>query len=268
MNVRHTVRAPAVAGRFYPAEPKKLEAAVRAYLEAAPPPREPRPLALVAPHAAYAYSGAIAGSAYALLAADPYDIRRVVLIGPSHLMAFPGLALPECDAFATPLGEHAVDADGVAALQAIPDVRRWDRPHQDEHSLEVHLPFLDVTLGSVPVIPLLTGSVDPEVVAAALERVWTLDTLVVVSSDLSHHLPYDRACTEDSRTARAVEHLYLEAVGPMQACGCGGLRGLLASARRRGLRARCVDLRNSGDTSGSRARVVGYGAFGLWAARA
>jgi hypothetical protein len=261
----HHVRPPAVAGRFYPADPAELEATVRGFFEVAVPPTlRTRPTALVAPHAGYPYSGPVAGSAYALLAPEPASVRRVLLVGPSHFVAFEGLALPEADVFTTPLGDHPVDHDGIVALASSPSVRRWDRPHRDEHCLEVHLPFLRVALGAVPILPIVTGSAAPRTVADALELAWTDDTLVVVSSDLSHYLPYDDARAVDERTAEAVERLDLGAVRSSQACGSVALRGLMEAARRRGLRARCVDLRSSGDTAGPRSEVVGYGAFGFW----
>lgn len=263
--MRRVVRPPAVAGRFYPAEAGELEETVRGFLSAAEPAdTPPRPVALVGPHAGYMYSGAVAGSAYALL--DPHGkaFRRVVLVGPSHFVTFEGIALPECDAFATPLGEHAVDAEAVAALLDSPIVHRWGRPHREEHCLEVHLPFVRIALGALPILPLLTGFVESDEVADALDLVWTPETLVVVSTDLSHYLPYADARRLDARTADAVERLHPDALGDRDACGVMGLRGLLASARRRGLRARCVDLRSSGDTGGGHARVVGYGAFGFW----
>lgn len=258
------VRPPAVAGRFYPADPAELEAAVRLHLDDARSPTRAPPRALVAPHAGYVYSGPVAGSAWALVGPARGRVRRAVLLGPSHHVAFAGLALPEWDALSTPLGEHPVDAEGAAALEAHPLVRRWDAPHRDEHCLEVQLPFLWATLGPVPVVPLVMGTADAHAVADEIESLWTPDTLVVVSSDLSHHLSYARARDADARTARAVEELRAADVGPAQACGATALRGLLTAARRRDMTATCVDLRNSGDTAGGIGRVVGYGAFGVW----
>jgi AmmeMemoRadiSam system protein B len=262
------VRPPAVAGRFYPATGEELEATVRGFLEAASPVPGFAPVALVAPHAGYVYSGAIAGSAYVLARGTAAAFRRVVLLGPSHYVSFRGLALPACAAFSTPLGEHAVDVGGVRELSAHPAVRPWARPHEEEHSLEVQIPFVRVVLGALPLVPLVTGDADPEDVADVLELVWTVDTLVVVSSDLSHYLPYDEARSVDAATAAAVESLDVDAVTPHRACGAVALRGLMVAARRRGLEARCVDLRSSGDTApgrhGPRGRVVGYGAFGFW----
>lgn len=278
MTARPVVRPPAVAGQFYPDDPRELEDMVRGFLsgegasratgaepEPPIPPPPGHPVALVAPHAGYVYSGPVAGSAYARILPRRGELRRAVVLGPSHYVAFRGLALPEGDAFGTPLGDHPLDAAGVAALEGHPAVRRSERAHAEEHSLEVHLPFLRVALGPVPVLPMVTGEAAPAEIADVLERVWDGSTLVVVSSDLSHYLPYDRAREADRRTAAAVEELRGDALGPHDACGVVALRGLLEAARRRGLVARCLDLRNSGDTAGSRGRVVGYGAFGLWA---
>jgi len=258
------VRPPAAAGRFYPADPRELEAMVRGFLDAAPRARGPGPLALVAPHAGYAFSGPVAGSAYAMVRPDAGTFRRVVIMGPSHYVAFRGLALPEGEAFAGPLGEHAVDPGGASLLAGHPAVRRWARPHREEHSLEVQIPFVRVALGALSLLPVVTGDAHPEEVADALELVWGPDTLVVVSSDLSHHLSYDDARRADAATAAAVVSLDVGAIAAHRACGSVALRGLMEAARRRGMEARCVDLRSSGDTAGDGRRVVGYGAFGFW----
>jgi AmmeMemoRadiSam system protein B len=266
VSTKGTVRPPAVAGRFYPDDPRELEATVRGFLDTASghrPPRDTLPVALVAPHAGYEYSGPVAASAYALVTNAPDRFRRAVLLGPSHYVAFEGCTLPECAAFTTPLGEHAVDADAVRAL-AVGGVARWARPHRDEHCLEVQLPFVRVALGALPLVPIVTGDAEPDEIADVIETLWTAETLVLVSSDLSHYLPYDRAREVDTATAAAVEALDVDGIGPHRACGAVALRGLMAWARRRGLEARCVDLRNSGDTAGPKSRVVGYGAFGFW----
>lgn len=263
-----------MAGRFYPDDPGALEAMVRGFLEdarrpsgsraAAPPIPDRPPVALVAPHAGYDYSGPVAGSAYALVEESRGSVRRVVLIGPSHHVAFRGLALPGCDAFDTPLGQHSVDAAGIAAMHESPVAGNYEEAHRHEHCLEVQLPFLRVALGPVAIVPVVTGDASPSEIADALHWAWTPDTLVVVSSDLSHYLTYDQARSTDRRTADAVERVDGPALRSHDACGVVALKGVLEAARRRGLVVRCVDLRNSGDTSGSRGRVVGYGAFGFW----
>jgi len=269
------VRPPVVAGSFYPADPGELRAQVDAFLAGAagrrsaepggdegtdPPPL--RPKALVAPHAGYVYSGPVAASAYALLPPLAKCVRRVVLLGPSHFVGFRGLALPAFDAFSTPLGEIGCDLEAMAVAAALGPVRVFDRAHDREHSLEVHLPFLQRVLKRFLLVPLAVGGAETEEVAEVLDALWGgEETLVVVSSDLSHYLPYATAVSMDADTCRAIESLDGRAIEDEQACGVRPLRGLLAAARRRRLVATTLDLRNSGDTAGDRSRVVGYGAW-------
>ncbi|MGD2067054.1 MAG: AmmeMemoRadiSam system protein B [Gemmatimonadota bacterium] len=264
------VRSPAVAGRFYAADPSVLRAAVRGYLrEARDDPALPRsapPEALVAPHAGYVFSGPVAGSAYAALARSGRSPTTVVLIGPAHYRPVRGLAVPTARAFRTPLGTVPVDGGAMEAARALPIVQEDDRAHAPEHALETQIPFLQVVLGDFAVVPLLAGAASGGEVAAVLDALWGENTLVVISSDLSHYLPYGEARRRDARTAAAVEALDPGAVGPDDACGWMPLRGLLEAARGRGLGARTLDLRNSGDTVGPRDRVVGYGAFAFGAA--
>ena len=257
-------RRPAVAGLFYPAEPGELAAAVRACLRAAAPAAGPPPRALIAPHAGYVYSGEIAGSAYARLAPLRGKVRRVVLIGPSHHVPFRGLAVPSADAFATPLGDVPVDRAAVERLLELPQVEERDDAHAREHSLEVQLPFLQEVLGAFALVPLAAGDASAEEVAEVLELLFDEPgTLVVVSSDLSHYHDYATARRLDAATSRAIEALRPEALDFESACGRVGVNGLLVLARRRGLSARTLDLRSSGDTAGPRDRVVGYGAYEL-----
>jgi AmmeMemoRadiSam system protein B len=260
------VRPPAVAGLFYPAEPQELSRCLGEMLRQAQPRAagRPAPKAIIAPHAGYVYSGPIAASAYALLAQAAARIARVVLLGPAHRVALRGLALPGAHAFATPLGTVELDEDGVAALERLPQVRVSAQAHALEHSLEVHLPFLQTVLPSFRVVPLVVGSASAEEVAEAIERLWGgEETAIVVSSDLSHYLSYDDARAVDRETARAILAL-ATAISHEQACGATPVAGLALSARRRGMRAELLDLRNSGDTAGDRSRVVGYGAFAFY----
>ena len=255
------VRQPAVAGKFYPADPGELREAVSRALGGAQT-SGPAPKAIIAPHAGYIYSGAVAASAYARLAPARDRIRRVVLIGPSHRVAFRGLAASSADAFATPLGRVPLDRECIDALLALPAVQLLDRAHQAEHSLEVHLPFLQVVLESFRLVPLAAGDASPAEVAGVLDAVWGgNETLIVVSSDLSHYLDYDSARRVDAGTRRAIEALRWEDLGEDQACGRNGVNGLLETARRRRMRVQTLDLRNSGDTAGTRDEVVGYGAW-------
>lgn len=259
-------RPPAVAGLFYPDDPRELRREVEGFLAAAPrtPAAGQAPLkALIVPHAGYVYSGAVAGTAYAQLRRRASPVRRVLLLGPAHRVAFRGLAVPSVGRFLTPLGPVALDRDAIARLRALPQVIESDSAHAQEHSLEVHLPFLQTVLGpSFLLVPVVVGDAEPEAVAELLELFWEDDeTLVVVSSDLSHYLDYARAQRLDGLTAQAIERLEPQALGHEQACGRIPVQGLLLQARRHGLRARTLALRNSGDTAGPRDRVVGYGAW-------
>ncbi len=256
-----TVRPPAVAGTFYPAEPHTLRRMVDGFLEQGQAEGEP-PKAMIVPHAGYVYSGPVAASAYARLRPHARTISRVVLLGPSHRVAFRGIAAPEADWFETPLGRVRIDQEAIDGLLDLPWVQRSDQAHALEHSLEVHLPFLQEVLEDFALVPLVVGDAQPEQVAQVIERLWGgPETLIVVSSDLSHYLDYDSARAIDERTSRAIEGLRPGDIGFDQACGALPVRGLLQVARRRGLRGRTIDLRNSGDTAGPRDQVVGYGAY-------
>lgn len=258
----NTTRPAAVAGHFYPGEGKTLADTVSSLLGVAqlgPPPK-----AIVAPHAGYVYSGPIAASAYARLKPQAGHIARVVLLGPTHRVAVRGLATPGAAAFATPLGVVPLDQEALQGIADLPQVVASPAAHAMEHSLEVHLPFLQTVLGEFKLVPLAVGDATREEVAEVLERLWGgEETLIVVSSDLSHYLPYEAAKRVDGATAKAI--LALEArVNHEQACGATALNGLLVVAQRRGLAVELLDLRNSGDTAGDRSRVVGYGAFAFF----
>lgn len=258
----HTARTPAVAGMFYPADARELRARVRALLAAAEPAAGPAPKAVIAPHAGYIYSGPVAASIYARLIPARGRIRRVVLLGPAHRVAFDGLALSSATAFATPLGEIPLDTAATAQLFTLPQIRILDEAHRAEHSLEVQLPFLQEVLGDFTLIPLVVGDAAPEEVSEVIEALWGGDeTLIVISSDLSHYHDYATARRLDAATSRAIESLRPQDIRYEDACGRNPVNGLLLCARRHGLCARMLDLRNSGDTAGTRDRVVGYGAF-------
>ncbi|MCU0895545.1 MAG: AmmeMemoRadiSam system protein B [Rhodospirillales bacterium] len=257
-----SIRPAAVAGMFYPANACELDAAVRVMLAEAEPSAGGRPKAIIAPHAGYIYSGPVAASAYACLAPFAAGISRVVLMGPAHRVRVGGIAVSTAEAFATPLGPVPVDAAAVAAVGSLPQVVRLEAAHADEHCLEVHLPFLQDVLGSFSIVPMLVGDASAEEVAEVLDRLWGgEETLIVVSSDLSHYLDYDSAKRLDARTSRAIEAFAPGEIGMEQACGRIPMAGLLTLARRRGLSVTTLDLRNSGDTAGDRRRVVGYGAW-------
>jgi len=255
----HT-RPPAVAGMFYPGDAATLKRDVNMYIAAGAVERK-APKAIIAPHAGYVYSGPIAGSVYALLSPASSTIRRVVLLGPTHRVAVRGMALPTCDAFATPLGNIPIDRDAFNLLTDLSQVVLSDAAHAQEHSLEVQLPFLQAVLSDFRLLPFAVGHVGSEAVAEVLDRLWGGDeTLIVVSSDLSHYLPYAAAREVDGATAQRIVAESPD-ITHEEACGATPLNGLLLAARRRGLHPRLVDLRNSGDTAGDCSRVVGYGAF-------
>lgn len=257
-----SIRSTNVAGLFYPADPNELAHQVRSFVDAAASRPTGRVKALVAPHAGYIYSGPVAGTAFSTLAAMSDTITRVVLLGPSHRVPFRGLAYSGADAFTTPLGQVPTDKDGLSMVCDLPFVNQLEAAFDGEHCLEVELPFLQMQLKAFTLVPLLAGDADADMVATVLERLWGGDeTLIVVSSDLSHYLDYDSASRIDSNTSRAVEALRPELIDHRCACGCTPLNGLLTVAKRYGLQAETLDLRNSGDTAGPRDRVVGYGAY-------
>jgi MEMO1 family protein len=269
MSEPHTykaIRRPAVAGLFYPADPSELESTVEELLAHSKVKHgSGRICALIVPHAGYVYSGPVAAEAFASLRTETQHASRVVLIGPAHRMLIQGIAVSSAGAFVTPLGKIPLDTAAIAEIANFPSVVVDDEPHADEHALEVELPFLQTVLGSIRIVPLLVGSAAPTEVAEVLSRLWDDDTLIVVSSDLSHYLRYDNALHRDCVTAEAIERLDETAIDFEDACGALPVRGLLIEAKCRGLSIERLDLRNSGDTAGDRDRVVGYGA---WAIRA
>ena len=257
------VRPAAVAGSFYPGEAAALAAEIANYLADAPPSARVAkvPKAIIAPHAGYMYSGPIAGAIYARLAPLRGTVSRVVLAGPAHRVYVAGAAIPSVEAFDSPLGPVELDREALARLGKLPFVEVSDRAHALEHSLEVHIPFLQAVLGEFKLVPIVVGDASPREVSEMLDTLWGgPETLVVVSSDMSHYHPYEvaRACDRD--TAQAILRLDPRLV-PEEACGAAPINGLLEAARRRKLAPELVDLRNSGDTAGDRSRVVGYGAF-------
>ncbi len=254
------VRHPAVAGSFYAADAGALATTVSELLNDVPREESPAPKALIVPHAGYMYSGPVAATGYARLEAHRQRYEKVILLGPAHRAWFKGLAVSSADAFRTPLGDVPVDRSGLTAL----GVDVMDTPHVHEHSIEVHLPFLQSVLGNFTLVPIVVGDAAPEQVAAVLDALWDgPGTLIVVSSDLSHYLPYEKATAIDARTCRAIEDLDGQRINQSMACGATPVAGLLMTARQRGLSATTLDLRNSADIAGDRSAVVGYGAWML-----
>ncbi|HEU5293421.1 MAG TPA: AmmeMemoRadiSam system protein B [Burkholderiaceae bacterium] len=264
-----TTRPAAVAGLFYPADAKALSRQLDRLLAAAASTDDaPAPKILVVPHAGYVYSGPVAAFAYARLARWRTRIRRIVLLGPTHRVAVHGLAVPTATAFDTPLGRVELDRDAIAALSDLPQVVANDAAHAQEHALEVQLPFLQSVLDRFTLVPLAVGAVSADAVAQVIERLWGgVETLIVISTDLSHYLPYAKAKAVDRETVERIVHLE-PLLDHQQACGATPLAGALLAARQHGLTAQLLDLRNSGDTAGDRSRVVGYCAIALAASAA
>jgi hypothetical protein len=264
-------RPPAVAGTFYPNGSDELRRMVRSFLNNAQGGESTTtPKAMIAPHAGYIFSGPIAASAYAHIATLKGTVERVILIGPSHRVALSGLATSSAAAFETPVGSVELDRDAINTILDLPQVHLIDEAHAREHSLEVHLPFLIemLGLGSFKLVPLAMGNVSSEQIAEVFEALWGgRETLIVVSSDLSHYHDYDTANQLDSATSRAIEALAPNDINAEQACGRPAIQALLIEAQRHGLSATTVDQRNSGDTAGKAMRlqgrneVVGYGAW-------
>jgi AmmeMemoRadiSam system protein B/AmmeMemoRadiSam system protein A len=266
------VREPVVAGRFYPADPEELRATIRGFLATAAAttaatPHETAdalPKGIIAPHAGYVYSGPIAGVAHSTLRGLRGRIRRVLLFGPAHYVRLRGMALPNADEFETPLGRVPIDREAVERALSLPFVVVNDAAHAREHSLEVHVPFLQEVLGDFQLVPFAVGEVTPEEVSAVIDLLWGgNETLLVVSSDLSHFHDYETATRVDAETSRFIEALDVGHLSGERCCGFRPIGGLLRAAGSHGLRVRSLDLRNSGDTAGPRDRVVGYGAFVL-----
>ena len=263
---KSSVRAPAVAGTFYPGESRELAQTLAQMLGTAAhdAPERAVPKALIAPHAGYIYSGPVAASVYALLAPARRSITRVVLLGPTHRVAVRGLALPASQAFATPLGTVEIDRAAVDTLRGMPQVTVSEQAHALEHSLEVHVPFLQTVLDRFTLVPLAVGHASAQEVAEVLDALWGgPETLIVVSSDLSHYLSYGDAQAVDRATAKAILGFATD-LSHEQACGATPVTGLSQIAKRRGLKSELIDLRNSGDTAGDKNRVVGYGSFAFY----
>jgi len=260
-----STREPAVAGSFYPADPAGLKAELDGLL-AAVTTHYPPPKAMIVPHAGYIYSGPVAASGYASLIPVAEQITRVVLLGPAHRKAFSGLALPSASTFKTPLGNIQLDEASISKVLTLPQVHIDNEAHRLEHSLEVHLPFLQRVLRDFTLVPLVVGDASAQDVSEVMQQLWGgRETLLVISSDLSHFLDYDSARIRDAATSRAIERLAYEELDYHDACGRNPVSGLLHYARNHDLSIKTIDLRNSGDTAGPRDQVVGYGSYLLTA---
>ena len=249
------IREPAVAGMFYPADPDDLRTQIEGFLTEAKPQEGPSPKAIIVPHAGTIYSGPIAASAYAQIL--PVGIERVVLLGPAHRVALRGLAASSAGLWRTPLGDVPIEATKLVPVN--------DAAHELEHSLEVQLPFLQTVLGGFQLVPLVVGDATQEEVAEVLAALWGgSETLIVISSDLSHYECYKQASAKDHATSQAIVNLESRGLEPDNACGRIPIAGLLHLAKQKGLRAELLDLRNSGDTAGPKDQVVGYGSYAFY----
>ena len=259
------IRPAAVAGSFYPADPAQLRAQIQGFLAQAKAFSAPPPKAIIVPHAGTIYSGPIAASAYVRLIPVAASITRVVLIGPSHRMGFRGIAVSTAEAWQTPLGQVPLDRAAMAPLLGLPMIGTLETAHEQEHSLEVQLPFLQTILANFSLVPVVVGNASAEEVNALLDAVWGgPETLIVISTDLSHFLDYAACQATDAATTASIEQLNFENLTPESSCGRIPVSGMLLTARRRQMKISTLDVRNSGDTAGSRDRVVGYGAWALW----
>ena len=254
-------RQPAVAGTFYPANPQQLQQMINRLLDDVQN-QTLAPKAIIAPHAGLIYSGAIAASAYSRLLQAHDTVTQVILVGPSHRVSFNGLAISKAESFSTPLGEIAVDFASVNKISSLPFVDYIEQAHIFEHCLEVQLPFLQTILDNFTIVPIVVGDASVEQVSSVLKMLWGgMETLIVISSDLSHYHDYKTAQIIDQKTSENIESLQYEALNSESACGKIPVSGLLALAREKSLSIKTIDLRNSGDTAGDKNRVVGYGAY-------
>lgn len=256
------IRQPCVAGYFYPGDSKELQVTVDSLLELAKEPQLPAPKAIIAPHAGYIYSGPIAATIYKTLIPHKDTIKRVVLLGPAHRVGFNGIAVTKVDSFATPLGTIPIDHEAIQDAVELDNVAVYEHAYDREHSLEVQLPFLQTVLNNFSLVPCIVGNAEPNTVATLIETLWGgQETLIVISSDLSHYYDYHTAQKLDQQATNAILALDPQKLNNNQACGRLPVKGLLIAAKHKGLTATVLDLRNSGDTAGDQSSVVGYGAY-------
>jgi hypothetical protein len=262
---KNTIRRPAVAGTFYPKNPDELKATVRHYLNEADKYFElaqRAPKAIIAPHAGYKYSGLTAAAVYNRLYPARKIIKRIIILGPCHRVAINGVALPSAKIFQTPIGDISVDTKTTDSIRNLDYVNIFNPTHIDDHSIETHLPFLQTVIKEFKIVPLIIGEVSADKIAGLLEILWGgPETLILISSDLSHYLEYTQAKITDNQTCKVIEQMNYKALEKNQACGRHSINGLLMLAKRKGLSVTTADIRNSGDTAGRKDSVVGYGSW-------
>ena len=253
---------PKVAGMFYPDDPEELKALIQRYLSKANEECQ-TPKALISPHAGFQYSGSIAAEAYACLLKNKKQFEHVILFGPSHRFPFDGVAVTSASAYKTPLGIISIDQPLVHEILSLPQVDIVDEAFGvQENSLETQLPFLQSVIDKFSIVPLLIGNTNYSDVAEVLKVLWNGDnTLIVISSDLSHYLDDEKAKAIDNKTVEAILNIEPDKISYDQACGRIAIQALLSIAKEKGLKPKLIDLRNSGDTAGSKDQVVGYAAI-------
>ncbi len=258
------VRLSAVAGYFYPSNKEVLIKEIQNFLEKATQYSNQKPYALIVPHAGYIYSGSVASLGYKSLIPYKEEYKKILILGPSHFVSLHGLAYPAFEYFETPLGKLQLDQNLIESLREFDFILENSPSHSQEHSIEVQLPFIQFIFGNIPIVPLTFGKIRPEKINILLRKIWNPEILVIVSSDLSHYYSYEDAKKLDKKTSQAIENLDPDSIGYEQACGRVGIQGLLLFAKEKNWKAKLLDLRNSGDTAGSKDRVVGYGVWSFF----
>lgn len=262
--VMHSIRPAAVAGSFYPADRNQLDSDIEYYLTHCHQTEFTQAKAFIVPHAGIQYSGIIAASVYSAIARSAQSFERVILMGPCHRVWIEGMAIPAVDSFESPLGNIPLDKNILQSISQFPDVQISDVAHQDEHSLEVQLPFLQKALQNFSLVPILVGEVDCESVAEMINFLWSLDdTLFLISSDLSHFHDYDTASKIDRQTTMKIINKDYHLIDHHMACGCTPIQGILSVAKSKHLPVNCIKQCNSGDTAGDKSRVVGYASYAI-----
>lgn len=257
------IRKAAVAGTFYPEDPDTLRSEVVDLLSKTHPHENITPKILIVPHAGYPYSGPTAAEGYSLLKNIPHKIDTVVLLGPTHRFILEGIGMPTAEFFQTPLGDIPIDHERLNKIKHMPFTQFSDSAHECEHSLEVHLPFLQTLLKGFKLVPLVAGKCTPDNIDKIIETLWDDKTLIICSTDLSHFLSHKLAQRIDKKTSASIIN-FQNNIKPEQACGCSTLNGVLTYAKRHHLSVEGLDLRTSGDTAGPKDRVVGYGAYAIY----
>lgn len=253
-------RKPTVAGLFYPSETDNLSKLITDLLNQKPPVSFTK--MLIVPHAAYQYIGEILAQSYLHLFSRSQQIKTVVLLTPSHHIKFNGIAITSKDCYLTPFGEVIIDSDAMMTLLNFPQVVMFDDAHIKEHSIEIHLPFLQTILPSFSLVPLIIGETNSYNILEILEKLWEQEeTLIIASMNLSHYQTYNIAQELDQRTSQAIESLHWQSLQTNQICNIHLISSLLQLAHQKSLTPKTIKVCNSGDLTGIKNRVVGYGAF-------